>query len=132
MKCPIDGTVLQADKAEAHTGYGCISCKGSWLPKSYVASIQYTKEFDPQTFFAEVSSKAHQTTHNKCPCNCGYLRTTPEEEGVSFCSTCSGVWFEKNALKELLWRYNNKDDSFTAASSIDAIGFFATIGALFK
>lgn len=55
MKCPIDGMILKADKAEAHVGYGCPTCKGSWLPKKYIDSLQYTKEFEPQKFRGRVN-----------------------------------------------------------------------------
>lgn len=133
MKCPTDGSRLQPDKAEDHTGYGCVSCKGSWLPKSYIDSIQYTKNFDPQTFFNELTSKANEKSHSACPSGCGVLSVVTDLQGIRYCSSCSGVWFERNALTEMLRRYSNKDESLTAASLPNAtMGFFDIIGALFK
>ena len=65
MKCPEDGQPLKANEAEAHTGYGCASCKGAWLPKSYVQSIKFTKEFDPKDFFSALSISKSQTSNNQ-------------------------------------------------------------------
>lgn len=133
MKCPIDGEVLKADKAEAHTGYGCVSCKGSWLPKSYIDSIKYTKDFEPQKFFNGLSSKANENTNSKCPSNCGVLSTITDAKGISYCTSCSGVWFEESTLKEMLKRYSNKDSSLAVTDIPNAtIGFFDALGALFK
>jgi len=133
LKCPIDGVVLRADKAEDHTGYGCASCKGAWLPKSYIDSIQYAKEFKPQTFFNELVSKTNGSTHSKCPSNCGVLNTITDVKGISYCASCSGVWFDKGALKEMLKRYSNKNSALSVSDIPNAtIGFFDVLGALFK
>ncbi len=84
MKCPVDGDVLSPDKAEDHTGYGCESCKGSWLPKSYIDSIKYTKEFDPQKFFSTLKSSEHDASNSKCPVNCGVLSSITDLNGISY------------------------------------------------
>jgi len=133
MKCPVDGDVLKADKAEAHTGYGCTSCKGSWLPKSYIDSIQYTKEFEPQKFFSTFSNSDHETTDYKCPVNCGALSAITDFDGISYCPSCSGVWFESRALKSMLNNYQTKRESSAIADIPNAtIGIFDLLGALFK
>ena len=133
MKCPVDRDVLKAEKAEAHTGYGCTSCKGSWLPKSYIDSIQYTKEFEPQKFFSTLSNSDHETTNYKCPVNCGALSAITDFDGISYCPSCSGVWFESKALKSMLNNYQTKRESLAVADIPNAsIGIFDLLGALFK
>lgn len=133
MKCPDDENVLIADKAEAHTGYGCMLCKGSWLPKSYIDSIQYTKEFDPQTFFSSLKSLGHKTSQVKCPVNCGFLSSSTSFNGVSYCPSCLGVWFEANALNSLLKNYRTKrENSIIADVPSATIGVFDLLGALLK
>ena len=133
MKCPIDGDILKADKAEEHTGYGCISCKGSWLPKKYIDSIQYTKEFEPQVFFNTLTGAVNETTRSMCPVNCGELNSITEFKGVSYCPSCLGVWFESNALKSMLSCHRNKSEpaTFVDSGSV-AVGFFDIIGSIFK
>lgn len=133
MKCPIEGSILKADKAEAHTGYGCASCKGSWLPKSYINSIQYTKEFEPQTFFNMLSNNMNETTHAKCPSNCGVLSSITEIKGISYCPSCLGVWFEASTLKDMLNNYQNKKDSLSFVDPASAtLGIFDILGSLLK
>jgi len=133
LKCPIDGEVLKADKAEAHTGYGCQSCKGSWLSKSYIDSIQYTKEFEPQKFFKTLSSAVNETINSKCPVNCGILSSITKLDGVSYCPSCLGVWFESRALKNMLNNHRNKkENSGIADIPNTTIGIFDLLGALFK
>lgn len=133
MKCPTDGSVLKSDKTEDHTGYGCVSCKGSWLPKSYIYSIKYTKDFEPQKFFNELSATTNEIIHSKCPSSCGFLSTTTDSKGISYCTSCYGVWFEENALKEMLKRYNNKNSKLASTDIPNTtIGFFDVLGALFK
>lgn len=110
MKCPDDGSTLKAGRAEAHTGYGCLSCKGSWLPKSYVESLQYTKEFQPAIFFKTLPSITNKVTKSQCPTNCGALHAISEKEGVSYCPSCLGIWFESNALKNMLNMQKDKKD----------------------
>ncbi len=133
MKCPDDGDVLSADKAEAHTGYGCVSCKGSWLPKSYIDSIQYTKEFDPQKFFSTLKSSGHETTCFKCPVNCGVLNSITDFNSISYCPSCLGVWFESKALKNMLKNYQTKRENPAVADLPNTtIGVFDLLGALFK
>ena len=133
MKCPADGDVLRANKAEAHSGYGCASCKGSWLPKSYIDSIQYTKEFDPQQYFNALKGSEHSVSNSQCPVNCGTLSVITELEGISYCPTCLGVWFESDALKNMLKNYQTKRDHSAIADIPHAsISFFDLLGALFK
>ena len=133
MKCPNDGNLLKADKVNEHTGYGCVTCKGSWLPKSYIDSIKYTKDFKPESFFNELSSKSNEQIHSNCPSNCGVLSATIDSKGISYCPSCSGVWFDENALKEMLKRYNNKNSPLAITDIPNAsIGFFDVLGALFK
>ncbi|MBU2893716.1 zf-TFIIB domain-containing protein [Colwellia sp. D2M02] len=133
MKCPVDGDVLSAEKAEAHTGYGCASCKGSWLPKSYIDSIQYTKEFDPHKFFSTLKSSGHDATNSKCPVNCGVLSSISDFNGISYCPSCLGVWFESKALKNMLNNYQTKREDAAFADIPNAsVGIFDLLGALFK
>ena len=133
MKCPVDGDVLKADRAEAHTGYGCKSCKGSWLPKSFIDSIQYTKEFEPQKFFSTLSKSVHETTSSKCPVNCGALSSIADIDGISYCPSCLGVWFESKALKSMLNNYQIKREGAAIADIPNAsVGIFDLLGALFK
>jgi Zn-finger nucleic acid-binding protein len=133
MKCPVDGDVLSPDTAEDHTGYGCESCKGSWLPKSYIDSIQYTKEFDPQKFFSTLKSSEHDASNSKCPVNCGVLSSMTDLNGISYCPSCLGVWFESKALKSMLKNYQTKRDNPAVADIPNAsIGTFDLLGALFK
>ncbi|MCF7517708.1 MULTISPECIES: hypothetical protein [Pseudoalteromonas] len=130
MKCPEDGQPLKADEAEAHTGYGCASCKGAWLPKSYVQSIKFTKEFDPKDFFSALSISKSQTSNNQCPMNCGALRST---NNLSYCPSCLGVWFKHKALRKMLNNYQTKRDNANSADTpIMAEGIFSLLGALFK
>jgi Zn-finger nucleic acid-binding protein len=133
MKCPDDGNVLSADNVETHTGYGCASCKGSWLPKSYIDSIQYTKEFDPQKFFSTLKNSGYETTSFKCPMNCGVLNSITDFNGVSYCPSCLGVWFKSKALKNMLKNYQTKRENSAIVDVPNAtIGVFDLLGALFK
>jgi Zn-finger nucleic acid-binding protein len=133
MKCPVDGDVLKADKAEAHTGYGCTSCKGSWLPKSYIDSIQHTKEFEPQKFFSTFSKSIQEITSSKCPVNCGVLSSITDIDGISYCPSCLGVWFESKALKNMLSKYQTKRDGAVFIDIPNAsVGIFDLLGAVFK
>ena len=133
MKCPIDGEVLKAEKAEAHTGYGCPKCKGSWLPKKYIDSLQYTKEFEPQQFWKELTSKSIKNNDFKCPSNCGTLYSIDDLEGISYCPSCFGMWFNPSALKSMLKTYPNKTEPVAVVDAPNAIiGFLGILGALFK
>lgn len=132
MKSPIDGSILKAEKAEGHTGYGCVTCKGSWLPKSYIDSIKYTKDFEPDKFFNALLSNTNESTHSVCPSNCGVLSTTIDSKGISYCASCSGVWFDENALKEMLKRYNNKNSLTAVDIPNTSVGFLDVLGAFFK
>lgn len=133
MKCPDDGNFLSHDKAEAHTGYGCASCQGSWLPKSYIDSIQYTKEFDPQEFFCTLKNSGKETTRFKCPVNCGVLNSLTDFNGVSYCPSCFGVWFKSKALKNMLKNYKTKRENLVMADVPNAtIGVFDLLSSLFK
>jgi len=133
LKCPIDGEVLRADKAEDHTGYGCLSCKGSWLPKKYIDSLKYTKEFEPEQFWKELKNKTIKNNGHKCPSNCGTLHSVVDLEGISYCPNCLGIWFESSALKKMLKNYPNKTESLAVVDAPNAIiGFLSILGALFK
>jgi len=130
LKCPADRSVL---KTETHTGYGCTSCKGLWLPKSHIDSIQYTKEFEPQKFFSTLSNSAHETISFKCPMNCGVLSSTTNFDGISYCPSCMGVWFEFKAVNSMLNNYQTKRENSAIADIPNAtIGIFDLVGALFK
>jgi len=133
LKCPVDGSNLVADKAETHAGYGCPSCKGSWLPKKYIDSLQYTKEFEPQQFWKELTSKVIKKSDCKCPSNCGTLHSVNDLEGISYCPNCSGMWFDSRALKGMIKNYRNKTESFVVADAPNTIiGLLGMLGALFK
>lgn len=133
MKCPIDEAVLKVDKAEAHTGYGCPACKGSWLPKKYIDSLQYTKEFDPQQFWGELTNKPFKNIDSKCPSYCGTLHSVNGCEGISYCPSCFGIWFDPNALKKMIKHYPNKTEPLIVADAPNTIiGLFGVLGALFK
>jgi Zn-finger nucleic acid-binding protein len=133
MKCPEDGSVLIHNKAEAYTGYGCLLCRSSWLPKSYIDSIQYTKEFDPQKFFSTLKNSVQETTSFKCPVNCGVLNSITDFNGVSYCPSCLGVWFKSKALKNILKNYQTKRENLVIADVPNAtIGIFDLLGSLFK
>lgn len=108
MKCPTDGNILKAGEVEAHAGYGCSSCKGAWLPKSYVASLKYTKEFEPEKFWTNLTNKPHHITQFRCPSNCGVLHSIDDLAGIKYCSTCLGMWFESSTLTMMLKGYRNK------------------------
>ena len=125
--------ILKADKAEAHVGYGCPTCKGSWLPKKYIDSLQYTKEFEPQKFWEELTSKLTKISEGKCPVNCGELHHLNDVEGISYCPACMGMWFDANALKILLQNYPNKTESLVIVDAPNSIiGLLGLLGALFK
>lgn len=133
LKCPVDGSTLNADQAEAHTGYGCKSCKGSWLPQSYIDSIQYTKEFEPQKFFNTLSNSVHATSNSRCPVNCGVLSSITDFNGISYCPSCLGVWFEPKGLKKMLENYQTKRENLSVADIPNAtIGIFDLLTALLK
>jgi Zn-finger nucleic acid-binding protein len=133
LKCPTDGNILAVNKAEDHTGYGCECCKGSWLPKKYIESIRHTKKFEPDTFYTELLSHKNEVFDAMCPSNCGVLTTTKHTVGTSYCAVCSGVWFEANALKQMLARYNNKNSPLTGVDTPNIfIGLIDFIRAFFK
>jgi len=50
LKCPIDGNPLVIDRAEAHSGFGCLSCKGSWLPKNILIRCSTQKNLIQDLF----------------------------------------------------------------------------------
>lgn len=133
MKCPVDRDELIAGKTEAHTGFGCTTCKGSWLPKNYIDSIQYTKTFEPQKFFTTLQHSVHHVTHSKCPVNCGALSAVTDVKGISYCPSCLGVWFESKALKSMLNKYQTKRENAAIADIPNAtIGIFDLLATLFK
>jgi len=132
MKCPIDGSPLKAGKTKNHTGYGCITCNGAWLPKSYIDSIKHTKDFNPDKFFTDLSSKTSESTRSLCPSNCGVLSTTVDSKGISYCTSCSGIWFDENELREMLKRYNNKNSLTAVDIPNTSVGLLDVLGALFK
>lgn len=133
MKCPIDKSVLKAELAEAHTGYGCESCKGSWLPKKYIDSLQYTKDFKPQQFWLELTNESFKKTDNQCPFKCGALHAINNHHGMSYCPSCLGIWFEAKALKNMLKNYRNKSDLLASTDIVSgAVGVFDLFGKLLK
>jgi Zn-finger nucleic acid-binding protein len=122
-----------ADNAEDHTGYGCSTCQGSWLPQKFINSIKYSKDFEPKEFFNDIDSKVSGQANKRCPSNCGWLSTIGNTEGISYCVACHGVWFERDALKDMLKRYRNKQSSMVGADTPNiAVGFFDILGVLFK
>ena len=133
MKCPTDGNVLTADNAEDHTGYGCSACKGSWLPKKYIDSIKYSKDFDADRFFLDLSADNSGSTNFPCPSNCGSLNTIAKIDGAHYCRACKGIWFKEDALKNMLKRYPDKESSLAGVDTPNlTIGIFDILGSLFK
>ncbi|WP_298633649.1 hypothetical protein [uncultured Umboniibacter sp.] len=133
MKCPTDGNVLIADNAEDHTGYGCSACKGSWLPQRYIDSIKYSKDFDADKFFLDLSADNSESTNSLCPSDCGSLNTIANIDGANYCPVCKGIWFKKDALKSMLKRYPDKESSLADVDSpILAIDIVNFLGSLFK
>jgi len=110
------------DRAEAHSGFGCLSCKGSWLPKKYIDSLQYTKEFDPKNFWLELTNKQHHSEITNCPSSCGALHKVEDFKGISYCPKCYGMWFESACLKAWLKKYPTKHDNISATNVPDTIG----------
>ena len=133
LKCPIDGSFLEVGRAEEHTGYGCATCKGSWLPKKYINSIKYSKDFDPQQFFTELSTNTSGHTDKRCPSSCGLLSAVKNLDGIDYCSVCHGVWFEKDSLKTVFKRLRNKESHLNGVDTPNlTVGFFDFLGFLFK
>ena len=98
-----------------------------------INAIKYTKEFDPDKFFNTLSNAVHETTHLKCPVNCGALTSITEFKGISYCPSCLGVWFESKALKNMLNGHPNKIENTSAVDAGTAtIGFFDILFSLIK
>jgi Zn-finger nucleic acid-binding protein len=133
LKCPNDGNVLIAGNAEDHTGYGCSACKGSWLPRKYIDSIKYSKDFDVDKFFLDLSTDNSGCTNLPCPSNCGFLNTIANIDSINYCPVCKGVWFEKDALKNMLKRYPDKESALSGVDTSNlTVGIFDILGSLFK
>jgi len=132
VKCPVDKEILTADKAEVHSGFGCLTCKGSWLPKKYIDSLKYTKEFDPQQFWQELTKKPSKSNDSKCPSNCGALHKIEHINGVSYCPKCNGMWFESGCLKVMVNKYRTKKDALLMADAPSALIGLFSIFSLFK
>ena len=64
---------------------------------------------------------------------CGDLSAITELNGISYCPSCMGVWFETNALKNMLNKHQTKSEN-TAFVDIPntSVGLFDLLGALFK
>ena len=111
MKCLCATGRLKHSNAESHTGYGCNSCGGSWLPYSYVKSISTVKEFDPAEFRLQLLAQAATPSAHLCLGKCGQLQQcTIGESQLAYCPKCLGIWFEKGQLKALLSQYRTNVD----------------------
>lgn len=132
MNCPIDNKELFADKAEAHTGYGCKTCKTSWLPQKYIESIKYTNHFEPKEFWLQVAEMEQTTSQYQCPVGCGNLTELEQFSGIHYCHSCSGVLFQSQALKKWLKQYPAKEDPHMPSKTTIGIDFFNFITTLLK
>ena len=63
----------------------------------------------------------------------GVLGSVTDFDGISYCPSCMGVWFEFKAVNSMLNNYQTKRERSTIADIPNAtIGIFDLVGALFK
>ncbi|MDA3873807.1 MAG: zf-TFIIB domain-containing protein [Kiritimatiellae bacterium] len=109
MKCPACSTHLHS-RHELHTGLSavvCTECGGQWISnKNYRRWLSERSETLPEKPFVEIKFDALDTHSAKvCP-ECGkILLKYKVGHGLDFyvdhCSTCGGIWLDKNEWKAL-------------------------------
>lgn len=109
MKCPACNSPLHS-RQELHKGLDaliCAECEGNWIPnKSYRNWLKEHGETLPEKPFVEIKFDCEDTQSAKvCP-ECGkILLKYKVGHGLDFyvdhCSTCGGVWLDKNEWKAL-------------------------------
>jgi Zn-finger nucleic acid-binding protein len=122
MKCTCNNGTLKVWGSELHSGYQCDTCKASWLPPKYLSSIETHKDFDTKTFKQELQKSAVYDEHKMCPSHCGHLHTSVINSAeISFCPSCSGVWFDNQQLNKLLSQYPSKLDDYSKHAYLEAM-----------
>jgi Zn-finger nucleic acid-binding protein len=101
--CPNHQTPLQQVTAEGHTGLRCGVCGGLWLPYSFINSLRYDRQFDPDEFKRHLIADQSGSSGKVCPDNCGPLHVTRVRDvELDWCPTCHGAWFDANELARML------------------------------
>lgn len=113
LKCPRDGQALVARVYEAKIEVdGCNTCKGTWLDKGELESIQATVERDyaealarPHDSLREVAISAKARGPIQCPkCN-AEMTARPYGMGsqivIDVCPDDCGIWLDEGELAAL-------------------------------
>jgi Zn-finger nucleic acid-binding protein len=102
-QCPIDKTQMIPATAEGHVGLRCGACAGMWLPSSYIDSLRFDRQFDPDSFKQQLRDGAKSGIGKRCPAGCGPLSTSCLRDAqLDWCPTCHGVWFDSGELQRIL------------------------------
>ena len=103
MLCPHDQTPLVVSDSEGHAGRVCGVCHGTWLPFSFIESIQYARKFKAADFIKQLEGITKQKSKLRCPSNCGVLSEAAAQSiALDWCPSCKGIWFDSGELKKLL------------------------------
>ena len=120
MRCRCDKTLkLTYADVEGHCGYQCQSCSAIWLPRKFIDSITHTYHFSYTDFIAK-RSLVERDVLQLCPDDGHTLKDyTLFEASFSECGCCSGVWFEKGELHNLLQNYQSKNSNISVLDKLD-------------
>ena len=114
MKCPKCESKLTLRENEGHVGYTCSSCKGIWLPLRYLQTLEHTYSFKVNEFISNLESAKQESTDYVCPsCSHNLEKSLKNNVTLEYCAKCSGIWFDKNELGELIT--NQKSSSITGS-----------------
>lgn len=128
--CPHDSRPLVIQDAEGHVGYGCDSCRGAWLPRKFLQSMEYGRRLSEAAIQNAFAAQLKRPTTLRCPAACGML------EGVyikgielDWCPHCKSVWFDRGEVAKLLARYPLLGSA--SSGGVDALDLVDIAGGIF-
>jgi Zn-finger nucleic acid-binding protein len=112
MRCPREQSELAVRETEGHVGFLCPTCKGAWLPRKYLRSIEYMRVFSHAQFVADISEVANRGVQNlPCPSGCGHLlHARLHGATLEWCDVCQGAWLDRGEITDLLARYQLREN----------------------
>lgn len=101
--CPHDASPLTIRETEGHIGFLCASCRGAWLPRKYIESIEHLRKFSHEKFLQALAAQLSFSSQLPCPDGCGTLRRKSIKGiDIELCPACQGIWFDRGEIEALL------------------------------
>lgn len=110
MKCPVDGSDMQAKKGDDLSYNECPQCGGMWMQHSglrrmaekdsTVSNMALPRPFEAGNIFARHNADTNNVTN--CPlCNGEFSEFTYGTVRIDMCQQCGGIWLDAGELDNI-------------------------------